>query len=309
MEKKSMPELRYDGRVAVVTGAGRGLGRSYAMLLAAKGAKVVVHDSDVERAGQSASSAAHVVEEIRTAGGEAIARTESFADLESDAGAIIEAALEHFGRIDILIHNAGPIAAADLSVMTTAEFDSVVSVHQGGAFQLVRRAFPVMRASGYGRIVLSSSFCGIYGCLRQANYATAKAGVIGLSNVVALEGAARNIKCNIILPTAAIRLGAGRDMSGYPMRSEAIAPAVAWLSHESCTMSGEMLVAAGGRIARAFLGETPGVYHPEWTVEEVGQQIEAICAQDDAVGFAVLPNGHNKHIDYSYEMGRRWAAR
>ena len=241
-------------------------------------------------------------------GGEAIARTDSFADLESDAAAIIKAAVDHFGRIDILIHNAGAISAADLADMTTADFDAVVRVHQDGAFQLVRRAFPIMGASGYGRIVLSSSFCGIYGCMRQANYATAKAGVIGLSNVAALEGAARGIKCNIILPTAAIRLGAGRDMAGYPMKSDAIAPAVGWLSHESCTMSGEMLIAAGGRIAKAFLRETPGVYRPEWTVEDVAQQIEAICAQDTPVGFPVLPNGHNAHIDYSYEMGRSWAA-
>jgi NAD(P)-dependent dehydrogenase (short-subunit alcohol dehydrogenase family) len=301
-----MSELRYDDRVAVVTGAGRGLGRSYAMLLAAKGAKVIVHESDVNN---GASAAGQVVDEIRAAGGEAIARTESFADSEGDAAAIMEAALEHFGRIDILIHNAGPISAADLGDMTAAEFDAVVKVHLAGAFQLVRRAFPIMSASAYGRIVLSSSFCGIYGCLRQANYATAKAGVIGLSNVAALEGAAKGIKCNIILPTAAIRLGAGRDMTGYPMSSEAIAPAVGWLAHESCTMSGEMLIAIGGRIAKAFLMETPGIYRPEWTVEEVGQQIEAICAHDAAVGFPVLPDGHNAHINYSYEMGRRWALR
>lgn len=300
-----MSELRYDDRVAVVTGAGRGLGRSYAVLLAARGAKVIVHESDVN----NRSAAVEVVDEIRAAGGEAIARTESFADPEGDAAAVIEAALENFGRIDILVHNAGPVSAADLGAMTAAEFDAVVKVHLDGAFHLVREVFPIMGASKYGRIVLSSSFCGTYGCLRQANYATAKAGVIGLSNVAALEGASKGIKCNIILPTAAIRLGAGRDMSGYPMRSEAIAPAVGWLAHESCTMSGEMLVAIGGRIAKAFLVETPGIYRPEWTVEEVGRQIEAICAQDGVVRFPVLPAGHNAHIDYSYEMGRRWAAR
>ena len=159
-----MPELRFDNRVAVITGAGRGLGRAYALLLASKGAKVVVNDpgGSLKGDGVDAGPAQEVVQEIKAAGGEAVACTESVATSEGGK-AIIQAALDHYGRIDILIHNAGNVRRGSLKEMTYEDFDAVVDVHLRGAFHVVRPAFPVMCKAGYGRIVLTSSIGGLYG--------------------------------------------------------------------------------------------------------------------------------------------------
>lgn len=231
-----MSELRFDNRVAVVTGAGRGLGREYALLLAARGAKVVVNDAggSLEGEGVDAGPAEHVVSEIIAAGGEAIACSASVATREGGE-AIVKTALEHFGGIDILIHNAGNVRRGSLKEMTYDDFDAVLDVHLRGAFNVVRPAFPVMCGAGYGRIVLTSSIGGLYGNHGVANYAVAKAGVIGLSNVAALEGAADGVTCNVIVPAAVTRMAAGIDTSAYPpMGSELVAPVVGWLAHESC---------------------------------------------------------------------------
>src|ERR1700740_1190606 len=198
-----MAELRFDRRVAVVTGAGRGLGRSYAMLLASRGAKGVVNDPGGSLAGEGmdAVPAHHVVGEIPAAGGQAAACTESVTTRDGGE-AIIRTALEHYGRLDILIHNAGNVRRSSLKEMSHEDFDAVLDVHLRGAFNVVRPAFPVMCDAGYGRIVLTSSIGGLYGNHGVANYAAAKAGVIGLSNVVALEGASAGVKCNAIVPGA-----------------------------------------------------------------------------------------------------------
>ncbi|EUA56461.1 peroxisomal multifunctional enzyme type 2 [Mycobacterium xenopi 4042] len=153
--------------------------------------------------------------EIKSAGGEAIACTESVATPTGGA-AIIAAAFERYGRLDILIHNAGIVRSRSLQQMSYEDFDAVLDVHLRGAFHVVRPAFPHMCAAGYGRIVLTSSIGGLYGNHGVANYAAAKAGVIGLSNVVALEGGAHNVKCNVIVPAAETRMAQGRDTSGYP---------------------------------------------------------------------------------------------
>src|ERR1700741_2409096 len=186
-----MTELRFDDRVAVITGAGRGLGRSYALLLAAKGAKVVVNDPGGSMKGGETDTgvAEQVVREIRAAGGEAIASTESVATPEGGK-AIIQAAIDTWGRIDILFHNAGNVRGAPLKEMTQEDFNAVVDVHLMGAFHVVRPAFALMCDAGYGRIVLTSSIGGLYGNHNVANYAAAKAGVGGLSNVAALASAA-----------------------------------------------------------------------------------------------------------------------
>ncbi len=178
-----MADLRFDGRVAVVTGGGRGLGRSYAMLLASRGAKVVVNDpgGSLDGEGVDAVPADHVVGEITAAGGQAVACTESVTTREG-GDAIIRTALEHYGRLDILIHNAGNVRRGSLKEMSYEDFDAVLDVHLRGAFNVVRPAFPVMCQAGYGRIVLTSSIGGLYGNRDVANYAVAKAGVIGLSN-------------------------------------------------------------------------------------------------------------------------------
>jgi NAD(P)-dependent dehydrogenase (short-subunit alcohol dehydrogenase family) len=290
-----MPDLRFDDRVAVVTGAGRGLGRSYARLLAAQGAKVVVNDSDYEPADE-------VVREITTAGGDAVAVVDSVAT--PDGGqAIIGTALERYGRIDILVHNAGNVRPASLQEMSYDDFEAVVDVHLRGAFHVLRPAFPLMCDAGYGRIVLTSSIGGLYGNREVANYAVAKAGVIGLSNVAAIEGAAHNVKSNVIVPAAVTRMAEGIDTSAYPpMGPELVAPVVGWLAHESCSVTGEMLIALAGRVATAVVVETPGVYRPSWSIAEVGEHIASIRDASEPVFFPVVPDGHGDHLRYSFGL-------
>jgi NAD(P)-dependent dehydrogenase (short-subunit alcohol dehydrogenase family) len=299
-----MSELRFDDRVAVVTGAGRGLGRAYAQLLASRGALVVVNDvgGSLDGEGVDAGPAVQVVEEIAAAGGEAVACTASVATREGGE-AVINTALERYGGIDILVHNAGNVRRGSLKEMSYEDFDAVLDVHLRGAFNVVRQAFPRMCAAGYGRIVLTSSIGGLYGNHNVANYAAAKAGVIGLSNVAALEGAAEGVRCNVIVPAAITRMAEGIDTSAYPpMGSELVAPVVGWLAHESCSVTGEMFVALAGRVARAVIAESPGVWRPSWTVEDVGSHLDAIRDVEAPLMFPVVPDGHNEHIRYSFGL-------
>jgi NAD(P)-dependent dehydrogenase (short-subunit alcohol dehydrogenase family) len=301
-----MSELRFDDRVAVVTGAGRGLGRAYATLLASKGAKVVVNDPGSSLTGDGIDSgpAEAVAKEITAAGGEAVACTQSVATAEGGKS-IVHTALDKYGRIDILIHNAGIVRRGSLKDMSYEDFDAVLDVHLRGAFHVVRPVFPLMCDAGYGRIVLTSSIGGLYGTHGVANYAAAKAGLIGLSNTVALEGASEGVTCNVIVPGALTRMAEGLDTSAYPpMGPELVAPAVAWLGHESCSVTGEILVAIAGRMARVVVAETPGVYRPAWSVEEVGESLAAIRDATAPVIFPVVPDGHNDHIRYSFERAR-----
>jgi NAD(P)-dependent dehydrogenase (short-subunit alcohol dehydrogenase family) len=301
-----MSAARFDGRVAVVTGAGRGLGREYALLLARLGAKVVVNDFGGPLTGEGADPepAAQVVDEITAAGGEAIASTDSVA---SAAGgrAIIDAATERYGRIDVLIHNAGIVRRAPLTEMTGEDFDAVLDVHLRGAFHVVRAAFPVMCRAGYGRVVLTSSIGGLYGNHAVANYAAAKAGVLGLSHVTALEGAEHGVRCNVIVPAAVTRMAEGLDTTAYPpMGPDLVAPVVGWLSHETCSVTGEIFAAIAGRVARVAVVESAGVYQPAWTVEDVGARIDEIRDLGAPLVFPVVPDGHGAHIGHSFAMAR-----
>ncbi|MER7691510.1 SDR family NAD(P)-dependent oxidoreductase [Streptomyces sp. NPDC097610] len=301
-----MPELGFDDRVAVITGAGRGLGRAYALLFGAKGAKVVVNDPGGSLTGDGGDTgpADEVVREIRAAGGEAVACTESVATAEGGR-AIVESALGHYGRIDVLVHNAGIVRSAPLTEMTYEDFDAVLDVHLRGAFHVVRPAFPLMCEAGYGRVVLTSSIGGLYGNHRVAGYGMAKAGMIGLSNVVALEGAAAGVRCNVIVPGAVTRMAEGIDTSAYPpMGPELTAPVVGWLAHESCSITGEMLVSIAGRVARAFVAETPGVYRPSWSIEQVGEELAAIRDTKEPWILPVVPSAHVDHIRNSFAMAR-----
>ncbi|ART72115.1 short-chain dehydrogenase [Mycobacterium dioxanotrophicus] len=294
--------LRFDDRVAVITGAGRGLGREYALLLASLGAKVVVNDpgGSLTGDGNDPGPAHAVVDEIRAAGGPAVANTDTVGTA-AGGEAIVGTALETYGRIDILIHNAGIVRRASLKDMSYDDFDAVLDVHLRGAFHVVRPAFPLMCAAGYGRIVLTSSIGGLYGNHGVANYAAAKAGILGLCNVVALEGAAEGVTCNAIVPGAVTRMAEGLDTSAYPpMGADLVAPVVGWLAHETCSVTGEVFVAIAGRVARAVVAESPGVYRPEWTVEEVAGDIDAIRDLSTPVTFPVVPEGHAEHIRYSF---------
>jgi NAD(P)-dependent dehydrogenase (short-subunit alcohol dehydrogenase family) len=304
-----MAELRFDDRVAVITGAGRGLGRAYALLLASRGAKIVVNDIGASLTGNGvdAGPAQAVVDEIRAGGGEAVACTETVATPGSGR-AIIDAVLDRYGRIDILIHNAGNVRRASLKEMTCDDFEAVVDVHLRGAFHVVRPAFPLMCAARYGRIVLTSSIGGLYGNHGVANYAAAKAGIIGLSNVIALEGAAEGVQCNVIVPAAESRMAQGIDTSAYPpWGPDLVAPVVGWLVHESCSITGEILIALAGRVAKAVVAETPGVYRPSWSLEQVADDIDTIRDTTAPMFFPVVPDGHVDHIRYSFEMAKTGA--
>ncbi|KDF02053.1 short-chain dehydrogenase [Mycolicibacterium aromaticivorans JS19b1 = JCM 16368] len=301
-----MAQARFDGRVAVITGAGRGLGREYALLLAGLGAKIVVNDVGGELTGDGADTgpAQQVVDEITAAGGEAIASSDSVASAQGGQ-AIVAAALDAYGRLDIVIHNAGNVRHAPLSEMTAETFDAVLDVHLHGAFHVVRAAFPSMCQAGYGRVILTSSIGGLYGNRGVANYAAAKAGVIGLSNVVALEGAEYGVRCNVIVPAAVTRMAEGIDTSAYPpMGPELVAPVVGWLAHESCSVTGEILTAIAGRVARVAVVESAGVYQPAWTVDDVGARIDQIRDLSEQLVFPVVPDGHHAHIGHSFAMAR-----
>ena len=300
-----MGELRFDGRVAVVTGGGRGLGRSYAELLASKGAKVVVNDLGGSIRGEEivADPAQEVVEAIRAAGGEAIANRDSVTTPEG-AAAIVGAALGEWGRIDALINNAGNVRYGSIRDISYEDFQAVIDVHLMGSFNMVKAAFPHMLDAGYGRIVLTSSIGGIYGNATVVNYGMSKSSMIGLANIASLEGEAHNVKANVIVPSAVTRMAEGLDISKYPpMGPELVAPTVGWLAHENCSLAGEMLASIGGRVARVFIAETEGVYQPSWTIDEIDARMGEICDKSQLHDFGL--HGHVGHIGYSFEMARR----
>lgn len=302
-----MGELRFDGRVAVITGGGRGLGRAHALLLAARGAKIVVNDPGVSMKGDATEEgpADALVSEIRALGGEAVANTDSVATREGGE-AIVRSAIDAFGRIDILIHSAGNVRKALLRDMSHEDFDSVLDVHLRGAFNVLRPAFPLMCDQGFGRIVMTGSINGLYGKANSANYATAKAGLIGLSHSAAIEGREFNVHSNVLVPAAVTRMSEGIDTSQFPpMDPASVAPVVAWLCHESCAVNGEMLVSAAGRVARAWVAESPGVYRPEWSIEDVAAQAEAIRDMASPVHFPPAPDGQLDHLLYSFAMARK----
>ncbi|WP_159976813.1 MULTISPECIES: SDR family NAD(P)-dependent oxidoreductase [unclassified Novosphingobium] len=301
-------DLRFDGRVAVVTGGGRGLGRAYALLLAERGCKVVVNDlgGAIRGDGPDTSVAQALVDEIVAAGGEAIANADTVATPEGGR-AIIQAALDTWGRIDVLIHNAGNVRYGSIRDVSYDDFRSVVDVHLMGAFHVVQAAFGPMCDAGYGRIVLTSSVGGIYGNENCVNYGMSKAGMLGLNNIAALEGEAFGVKCNTIVPGAVTRMAEGLDISQYPpMGPELVAPVVGWLAHETCPVTGEIISSMAGRISRAFVAETRGVYRPEWTIEDVAAASAAFHDKgpDNPQVLDFGLHGHVGHIGYSFAMAR-----
>jgi NAD(P)-dependent dehydrogenase (short-subunit alcohol dehydrogenase family) len=307
-----MTDLRFDDRVVVITGGGRGLGRAYAELLGAQGARVVVNDLGVTMAGDGTREdpAGDVVAAIEAAGGQAIANRDTVATA-AGGKAIIEQALDSYGRIDVLIHNAGNVRRAPLAEMTEDVFRSVLDVHLVGGFNVLQPAFAAMCKAGYGRIVMTTSIGGLYGNYEVANYSAAKAGLIGLSHTAAIEGAAHGVKSNCIAPSAVTRMSEGIDTTQFPpLGPEFVAPAVGWLAHDSCSISGEVLVALGGRMAKAYLAETKGAWQAAWTMADVGARIGDIDDRADAFFFPVVPteadgpHGFMKHLGASFAMAR-----
>lgn len=307
-----MTDLRFDDRVVVITGGGRGLGRAYAELLGGAGARVVVNDLGVSMAGDGTAEdpAGDTVAAIEAAGGQAVANRDTVAT-SAGGKAIIEQALDTYGRIDVLIHNAGNVRRAPLADMSEEIFRSVLDVHLLGGFNVLQPAFSAMCKAGYGRIVMTTSIGGLYGNYEVANYSAAKAGLIGLSHTAAIEGAPHNVKSNCIAPSAVTRMSEGIDTSQFPpLGPEFVAPAVGWLAHESCNVSGEVLIALGGRMAKAYLAETKGAWRPSWTIADVGAQMAAIDDRSDPLTFPVVPteadgpHGFMKHLVASFAMAR-----
>ncbi|XP_004527164.1 peroxisomal multifunctional enzyme type 2 [Ceratitis capitata] len=239
-------ELRFDGRVAVVTGAGAGLGREYALLFGTRGAKVVVNDLGGSFQGEGASKRAAdvVVDEIRALGGTAVADYNSVVD----GAKVIETAIKNFGRIDILVNNAGILRDRSIAKTSEQDWDLIHAVHLKGSFKCTQAAWPYMRKQNYGRIIMTSSNSGIYGNFGQANYSAAKMGLVGLANTVAIEGEKNNIHCNVIIPTAASRMTEGilPDMLFNELKPNLIAPVVVYLCHESCEDNGSYIESAAG---------------------------------------------------------------
>jgi NAD(P)-dependent dehydrogenase (short-subunit alcohol dehydrogenase family) len=300
-----MSELRFDGRVAVITGAGRGLGRSYALLLASRGCKVVVNDNGSAARGDAivANPADDVVAEIKAAGGEAVASAESVATPEG-AAAIIQSAIDNWGRIDILIHNAGNVRYGMIADLSIEDFNAVTDVHFKGGFYLAKAAMPHMVAAQYGRVILTASCSGLYGSQTTVNYGMSKAGLMGLNNVIALEGGEHGIRSNTIIPAAVTRMADGLDTSAYPpLEPDLVAPMVAWLAHESCPVSGEHFIAGGGRMARAWTTETKGQWQESWSPEEVAANIDEIRNGKEKWTFPPYPAGMMDHLGETF----KWA--
>jgi NAD(P)-dependent dehydrogenase (short-subunit alcohol dehydrogenase family) len=277
-----MPDLGFQDRVAVITGAGGGLGRQHALLLASRGAQVVVNDlgGSVRGEGGSAGPAEAAAQEINDLGGVAVPDTNSVATPEGGA-AIIQTALDAFGRVDIVINNAGILRDKAFHNMTPDLIDPVLDVHLRGAFNVTRPAWIKMREQSYGRVLNTASNAGILGNFGQANYGAAKMGLVGFTRVLAQEGGKYNIKANAIAPVAGTRMT--EELLG-PLAAKLdpalVSPIAAWLVHEDCPVTGEVYSAAGGRIARFFIGLTPGYYNPALTLEDVRDHFEEIRRED-----------------------------
>ncbi len=281
-----MQELRLDGRVAVITGAGGGLGRSHALELARRGAYVVVNDlgGALDGQGSSESAAQHVADEITARGGVAVANHDSVATPEGGE-AIVQTAIDAFGRVDVLINNAGILRDKAFHKMDADVINQVIDVHLKGAFFVTQPAFRRMREQRYGRIVSTTSASGLFGNFGQANYGAAKAGLAGLTRVLAIEGAEHGIAANAIAPIASTRMTEGilGDLSPRVSPSS-VSPLVAYLASEECSVNGHIYSVAGGRIARIFIGETEGLVLAENSAEAIRASIGAI-GEVDTTGF------------------------
>jgi NAD(P)-dependent dehydrogenase (short-subunit alcohol dehydrogenase family) len=316
-----MSDMRFDGRVAIVTGAGRGLGRAHALELASRGAKVVVNDLGVavDGKGSDTSVAADLVNEIQDLGGEAVADANSVASKEGGA-ALFKTAMDAFGRVDIVVHNAGLVGRMLFQDMTDEALVNLMDVHLMGAFHVLRPVWPGMVDRKYGRIVVTSSQSGILGNEGANPYGAAKMGLVGMIKVLAVEGRELNIKANAIAPISYTRHIDATSASAVPLQMweqkplaagekvrarEEVAPerasaTVAYLCHEDCAVSGEAF-SASARVARFFVGETEGYFQRSGlSAEDVRDHIDQIM---DTAKFAVHTRGDDEFVEFRRILG------
>lgn len=292
--------LDFAGRVVIVTGAGNGLGRSHALAFAARGARVVVNDLGGTGRGEGADAgvAEQVVQEIRASGGEALANTDSVLDGER----IVEQAMDSFGRVDVLVNNAGILRDAAFHKLSHAQWDGVYDTHLLGAFRTTHAAWPHMRHAGYGRIIMTTSAAGLYGNFGQANYSAAKMGLVGLAATLSLEGRSRGILTNTIAPIAASRLTAGVMPQAILDRLHPgfVTPLVELLAHESWQRSGEVFEVGGGWIAQVRWEQSLGALF-----DQAGATAEAIAARWEEIASFKGAKHPTSTMDALQKMGER----
>lgn len=286
--------IRYDGQVAIVTGAGNGLGRSHAIQLAARGAKVVVNDlgGTVDGSGGGSTASQAVVAEIEAAGGEAMAHGANVADFEQVQDMVVKT-MERWGRVDVLVNNAGILRDKSFGKGSLEDFKLVLDVHLMGSVNCTKAVWEIMREQNYGRIVVTTSSSGLYGNFGQSNYGSAKMGVIGMMNTLAQEGAKNNIKVNALAPTAGTRMTEGLipDQAFALMTPETVTPAVLYLvSQDAPTRT--ILAAGAGGYAVAKIVETDGIY-----LDDADQTPEAIAEHWDAIA-----NSEPKQLQAGFEQ-------
>jgi len=292
-----MAEMRFDGRVALVTGAGNGLGRAHALLLASRGCAVIVNDVGAPADGTSEGRrpAQCVADEINDVGGTALADTRSVSE-PGGAAAMVQAAVDSFGRIDIVVNNAGILRDKSFLGMTPELLDPVLDVHLKGSIHVTRAAWAHFREQGYGRVILTSSAAGLFGNPGQANYASAKSSLIGLMNVLVPEGRKYNINTNVISPVAETQMTShviGR-LAGL-VGPELVSPVVGYLVHESCEVTGHIYSVGGGRVARVFVGLTRGWGQPgqPFDIEDVRNHLAEI---ENLTGFTIPKGAGDDHL-------------
>jgi NAD(P)-dependent dehydrogenase (short-subunit alcohol dehydrogenase family) len=276
--------LEFDGDVAIVTGGGRGLGRAHALELAGRGARMVVNDvgGGVDGSDSGDKPADEVVATIRAAGGAAVANYDSVATAEGGRS-IVEQAVDTYGRIDIVVNNAGILRDKAFANMTPDVVDPVLRVHLAGAFHVTVPAWRHMKANGYGRVINTTSGSGLFGNVGQANYGAAKAGLLGLTRVLAVEGRRFGIQANALAPAAATRMNA--DLLGDNARlldPAHLAPVVAYLAHRACPLNGQILTAGGGHVGAVLLSVTRGITDRRMTAETLRDRIDEVLDPEGA---------------------------